>query len=141
MIGRIRAARSESAGASTAFSQARTIFTHLYGPNNSAVADADFYLAQAESDRGRTGEALQLLTDTKRIYDASYGPLDPDQVELLTARMKVYRAARRIPEAKADCAAALALQTKLEPTSPDLETMRADCAALGGSTIPLRRLP
>jgi tetratricopeptide (TPR) repeat protein len=130
MTGRIRAARGDSSGAAAAFSLARTIFIHLYGPNNPAVADADFYLAQAESDGGNAAGALQLLAQTKRIYDASYGPIDPDQVELLTARMKVYRAAHRITEARADCAAAVALQTKIEPRSPHLGPMRALCAVL-----------
>jgi tetratricopeptide (TPR) repeat protein len=130
LLGRIRTARGDAAGAVTALSRARGIYERLYGPRNPAVGDADFYLAEAETARGDTDAALRRLAETKTIYDASYGPDDPDQVELLMARMKVYRAAGRTGEARADCAAAVSLQVRIDPRDPGLAALRVTCAAL-----------
>jgi tetratricopeptide (TPR) repeat protein len=132
--GRIRSARGEGAAALAAFDRARGMFERIYGPHNSAVGDVDFYAAEAESARGDTAAALRLLARTKLIYDASYGPNDPDQVELLLLRARVLAAGRRFDEARRECAAGLALKSRLDPRDPTLGDTRQACAGIGAST-------
>jgi tetratricopeptide (TPR) repeat protein len=130
LLGRIRTARGDATGALAAFAQASSIYGRLYGPTNAAVGDVDFYAAQAEAKRGDTDAALRRLAHTKTIYDASYGPDDPDQVELLMARAQILAEGGRLADARSDCAAGVALQTKLDPKDPTLDKSRKTCAAL-----------
>lgn len=132
LLGRIRTARGDAVGALAALDRARDIHVRLYGASNAAVGDVDFYAAEAEAKRGRIDAALALAAMTKKIYDASYGPNDPDQVELLMLRTRILAGAGRSVEARRDCAAALALQTRLDPHDPEIVTTRKACAALTG---------
>ncbi|HMI19405.1 MAG TPA: tetratricopeptide repeat protein [Sphingomonas sp.] len=133
LLGRIRTSQGDFAEAIVSFDKARGIYERIYGPRNVAVGDVDFYAAEAEAKRKDTDAALRLLAQTKAIYDASYGPDDPDQVELLIARAKVLRGAGRLDEARRDCTAGLALQTKLDPHDPELGATRQACAAMGAA--------
>jgi len=136
LLGRIRTAGGDSAGALKAFDQARTIFVALYGGRNAAVGDVDFYAAEAAA-RGKDVEgALRLLDQTKRIYDASYGTDDPDQVELLMMRAKVLASAGRVRDSAQVCAAALSLQAKLDPHDPGLPASRQACVSFGAGQKP-----
>lgn len=132
LLGRIRTARGDVPGARDALGRARAIYVALYGARNVAVADVDFYAAEAAARAGDVPAALRLLATTKSIYDARYGPDDPDQVELLMLRSRIMAAARRTGEAHRDCAAALALQSRLNPRDPQIAGMRTVCAALAG---------
>lgn len=127
LLGRIDTARGDYQGAVDAFDQSRAIYSRLYGPRTTNVGDVDFFAAEAESGRGRDAAALQLLGETKRIYDKAYGANDPDQVELLMARVKVFTTARRMVEATSECSAAVRLARKLDPNDPTLPSMQAHC--------------
>jgi len=130
LLGRVRHARGDFAGASEALARALAIFTRIYGPDNAAVGDAAIYSARVWSDRGSFAKALEALKVVKRTYDHTYGANDPDQVELLTTRAQVLRAAGRVAEARRDCDAALILKARLDPRDPELPVARARCAAL-----------
>jgi hypothetical protein len=129
-------ARGDSAGALQAFDEARTIFSNLYGSRNAAVGDVDFYAAEAAA-RGKDVEgALRLLDQTKGIYDASYGPNDPDQVELLMSRARVLAGAGRFDDSALACASAVTLQAKLDPHDPSLAANRLTCEQFKGGRRP-----
>ena len=130
LLGRVRHARGDFAGASEALARALAIFTRIYGPDNAAVGDAAIYSARVWSDRGSFAKALEALKVVKRTYDHTYGANDPDQVELLTTRAQVLRAAGRVAEARRDCDAALILKARLDPRDPELSVARVRCAAL-----------
>jgi len=130
LLGRIQTARNDNAGALATFDRARTIYASLYGARNVAVGDVDFYAAEAASRAGDTGTAMRLLGHTKVIYDASYGPDDPDQVELLMERVRVLTRGGHREEASSDCSAAVALQTRLDPRDPGIAAMRQTCVAI-----------
>jgi len=130
LLGRIETAREDNAGALKAFDRARAIYRELYGSRSPAVGDVDFYAAEAASKGGDTDAAMRLLDHTKMIYDASYGPEDPDQVELLMERARVLARGARSIEASRDCSAALALQAKLDPRGPNLAAMQKTCTAM-----------
>ena len=127
LTGRIKTARGDTAGALVAFDKAREIYSRLYGPTNSAVGDVDFYAAEASAANGDTDQALRYVSVTKSIYDSSYGADDPDQVELLALRSRILVRAKRLPEARRDCEAALKLQFKLDPGDTGLGALRKTC--------------
>jgi hypothetical protein len=131
LLGRIRTARGDAAGALAAIYRARSIYGRLYGADNSSIGDADFYAAEAEARRGDIDAALRLFAQTKAIYDKAYGADDPDQVELLLARSRALTGARRFAEARHDCNAAYALQVKIDSKDAAASTIRADCAKIG----------
>jgi tetratricopeptide (TPR) repeat protein len=126
LMGRIRAAKRDFSGAIAAFNRARTLYSRLYAPDNPAVGDTDFYAASAEADRGDISAALTLLDRTKAIYDKSYGPEDPDQLELLVLRSHILIDGRRNVEARQDCAAAIALESRLKAANTGLADI-AEC--------------
>jgi tetratricopeptide (TPR) repeat protein len=131
--GRIRTARGDTVGALSALDKARGLFTRIYGATNAAVGDVDFYAAEALSNAGHTDAALQRAAATKAIYDAAYGPDDPDQVELLLLRSRILARAKRWDEAARVCAAGIRLQTRIDPKDPNLADIRQSCAALTSS--------
>ena len=128
--GRIQTARRDWTGAARSFGKARALFTQLYGATNSTVGDVNFYAAEALSQSGDTQGALQLTAIIKTIYDASYGPDDPDQVELLMLRSRILTRAQRWDEARRDCAAGAALQARLDPKDPTLADTRKTCSEI-----------
>ena len=130
LLGRIRTARGDVAGALVAIDRARGIYGRLYGPKNSSVGDADFYAAEAEARGGNITAALRRFADTKAIYDDAYGPNDPDQVELLLARSKALASAKRFDQARADCLSAIALQAKIGSGDDALTAVRNTCSAI-----------
>jgi len=136
LLGRIRTARGDTKGALDSFATARAIFAALYGVRNAAVGDVDFYAAEAASRGKDTMAALRLLDETKRIYDASYGPDDPDQVELLMARSRVLSSAGRVRDSAETCAAAVTLRARLDPHDPGLQAHRETCASFAAGQKP-----
>lgn len=136
LLGRIRTARGDTGGALDSFGTARSIFAALYGVRNAAVGDVDFYAAEAASRGKDTATALHLLDETKRIYDASYGPDDPDQVELLMARSRVLSSAGRVHDSAESCTAAVMLQTRLDPHDAGLQANRQTCTSFAAGQKP-----
>ena len=130
LYGRIQHSQHDFVGAINTFRHVSEIAEHAQGSVNSYAADADFYLAMAFSDDGRSADALDALARTKYAYDKLYGPLDPDQVELLDKRAQVLRAAGRSTESSADCEAALRLRARLNASDPELPTAKRRCVAL-----------
>ena len=128
--GQIAHAEHKLPAAEEAFSRAASIYGKLFGPENYQTGDADFYLARVMSDEARYADALVALGRTKQAYDATYGRDDPEQVELLEDRGKIYRAAGRSAEAERDCGAAIAMRLRLNAHDPELPAARAHCAAL-----------
>jgi tetratricopeptide (TPR) repeat protein len=133
LLGRIRTARADYEGAIAAFDKSRSIYAKLYGRDTTNIGDVNFYASEAETGLGDTEAALELLRETKRIYDKAYGPDDPDQVELLLARMKVYAGAKRFPEATIECRAAVALALKLDASDTAIPDMQVQCDQLSNS--------
>ncbi|HTI31044.1 MAG TPA: TIR domain-containing protein [Sphingomonas sp.] len=126
--GRISTAQGDAVGALKALDRARALYVEAYGPLNGAVGDVDFYAADAEEKRGAYDAALARLARTKVIYDKSYGPTDPDQVELMLARSRIQTEAGRTEQARQDCAAASAIQRRLEPKDPGYSYANGTCA-------------
>ena len=131
LLGRIRAAQGNLRAALAAFDAARGIDVRLYGPLNASVGSVDYFAAEAVAASGDADAALRLLARTKLAYDASYGPDHVDQAELLLAKARVLAGAGRGAEAARDCAAALALKTKLDRDDPNIPENRRACADLG----------
>jgi tetratricopeptide (TPR) repeat protein len=127
--GRIRTAQGDAVGALQALDRARGLYARIYGATNAAVGDVDFYAAEAEAKRGAINAALARVASTKAIYDANYGPADPDQVELLLLRSRIFSAGKRAAEAARDCASASALQRKLDASAAALVYKNDSCAA------------
>jgi tetratricopeptide (TPR) repeat protein len=92
------------------------------------VGDIDFFTAEAEILAGRYPEALARTASAKVVYDAAYGPDDPDQAEVLLLRSRIFRAAGRFEEARANCRGALGLQQRIGLPSGDLASTRNQCA-------------
>jgi len=136
LMGRIRTAQGDARGALDSFAKARSIFAALYGIRNAAVGDVDFYAAEAASRGKDTPAALRLLDQAKRIYDASYGPNDPDQVELLMARARVLSTAGRTRDSAVACAAAVSLQARLDANDPDIQSNQQACASFAAGQPP-----
>lgn len=145
LLGRVQHSRGNLVTATQSFEQAITLFEEIYGPKNSKVGDTAYYDARVWSDLGEPDRALELISLAKRSYDASYGALDPDQVQLLQLRAQVLRAAGRANESRSDCAAAQTLQRRIDANGPDMATAIKLCADLAAdpARIPLRfeRLP
>lgn len=136
LLGRIRTARGDAQGALDSFAKARSIFSAIYGIHNAAVGDVDFYAAEAASRSKDTPAALRMLDEAKRIYDVSYGPDDPDQVELLMARAKVLSSAGRARDSAESCAAAVLLQTRLDPKDPAIRSNQQNCTSFAAGQKP-----
>jgi hypothetical protein len=128
--GRVRTVLGDEAGALAALDRARGIFVRLYGPRNAAVGDVDFYAAEAEAKRGDITAALTRLARTKTIYDAAYGPDDPDQVELLVQRARLLAGAGQMREGAHECDAARALQKRIDAGASALAEVEKSCAAI-----------
>ena len=129
-MGRIFTAQGQTGPALERFAKARRIFASLYGSDNPAVGDVDFYAAEAEAAAGRTAAALRLADNVKQIYDTHYGPKDADQAELLLLRARIMRAAGDTPSAARHCHLALALQRDIGFERAALQTTQQQCATL-----------
>jgi len=92
-------------------------------------------LAEALSDLQQPDLALQELERVKLAYDASFGPLDPDQVELLETRAQILRVAGRNVESASNCHAALALRARLKASAPEFVPGNRRCAALAAIPV------
>ncbi|OSZ64515.1 hypothetical protein CAP39_13235 [Sphingomonas sp. IBVSS1] len=128
--GRIRTATGDGARAVAALRQAQASFAHLYGPTNAAVGDAAFYLAEAESVGGNLAAALVQVANAKRIYDAEYGPDDPDQAELLLLKARVLARGGRTADARTSCQAAVALDRRIGAAPAVVAQAQSQCATL-----------
>ncbi len=128
--GRIRTASGDAEGAAAALRRAQGIFLRLFGPMNAAVGDAAFYLAEAESRRGRMPAALQQVATAKAIYDIEYGPDDPDQVELLLLKARVLAAGGQHVEAGAACNAAIGLNRRIGAEAAVIADAVKQCGSL-----------
>lgn len=132
--GRIAHALGQPGVAASHFAAARAMATRLFpeGDLSFQAGDASFYRARALSDAGDHAAALADVEAARAAYDARYGPDDPDQVELAQVRARILRASGRTAEARAECAAALALRRKLDPADPELPAAARLCAGLAG---------
>jgi hypothetical protein len=130
LMGRIFTAQGLTSQALERFGQARRIFASLYGSDNPAVGDVDFYAAEAEAAAGRTAAALRLADNVKQIYDVHYGPKDADQAELLLLRARIMQAAGDAPLAAQHCRSALALQRDIGFEQAALQVTERECATM-----------
>jgi hypothetical protein len=106
------------------------MYAALFGPGNAAVGDAEFYLAEAESRRERMAVALAHVAAAGRIYDAEYGPDDPDQAELLLLKARVLARGGRAADALVSCRAAIALDRRIKAAPAVLAEAERQCEAL-----------
>jgi tetratricopeptide (TPR) repeat protein len=84
------------------------IFRKAYG-RHFMIGINEVYLGLIQSKRGDTAGALATLDDAKRNYVASSGKLHPNDGDLLVNRATVLARAGRLKEARADCAAGIAI--------------------------------
>ena len=131
LMGRIRTADHDYAGALATFDRAIAVYARLYGAAAPAVGDVQFYAAEAEAGRGQIDAALRQIAATKAIYDAAYGPDDPDQVELLLLRARVLAAGGRSASAAEACYAARRLQRRVDAS--EVGSVQGKCASLVAS--------
>ncbi|HEX3366427.1 tetratricopeptide repeat protein [Phenylobacterium sp.] len=104
--------------------------TAFRGPHY-LIGIADVYLGLVQSQQGKTAAALATLDDAKRNYDASYGKIHPNHGDLLVNRAKVLARANRMPEARRDCEAGLAiLRQTMGPDASFTKQSAKDCQAL-----------
>ena len=73
---------------------------------------------------------MRLTDEIKRIYDASYGPDDPDQAELLLLRARILRQAGANVDAVTHCRDALALQRRISVATNVLRETNGFCEEL-----------
>lgn len=135
LAGRIRIAANDPAAALVALDRARGILVRLNGVDNSTVGDVDFYAAEADAKRGNIAGALKRLANSKRIYDSAYGPDDPDQGELLLLRARILAGGGRHAAARLDCAAAVALQTRIKQEAAVIAATRKVCETIGHQAV------
>lgn len=130
LMGRIYSHQLRHDLALASLSRARAIFSSLYGADNPAVADVDFYAAEAEAAAGRSQTALRLTDRVKRIYDAHYGPADPDQAELLLLRARIWQGSGDVRRARMECRRALDLQKAISSGPSTTNSTASYCATL-----------
>ena len=92
--------------------EAVAIYREAFGGPHFLIGIAEVYLALIESQRGRPDAALATLADAKKNYDASYGKTHPNHGDLLVNRAKILAKAGRLPEARRDCIAGMAILTE-----------------------------
>jgi len=132
MQGQIQQGRGELDAAARSLREAVAIYRKAYRGPHYQIGIAEVYLALVESGRGRTAAALAVLDDAKRNYDASYGKLHANHGDLLVNRATILAAAKRLPEARADCAAGIViLNDTIGKASDFTRAMAATCAKLG----------
>lgn len=130
MMGRIQSAQTEHEAAIASFGKARAIFVKLYGADNPAVGDVDFYSAEAASEAGSVAQALSFAASAGRTYDAAYGPDDPDQAELLLLRSRILSKAGRVVGARQECWKALSLQRRIGAADTAIQQTDKLCSEL-----------
>ncbi|WP_293905396.1 tetratricopeptide repeat protein [Phenylobacterium sp.] len=132
--GQILQATGKLADAQRALQEAVAIYRKAFGGPHYLIGIDDVYLGLIQSQRGDTEGALATLDDAKRNYDASYGKVHPNHGDLLVNRATVLAKAGRMGEARADCAAGLAiLNQTLGATASLTKSNAAICAALAPS--------
>jgi tetratricopeptide (TPR) repeat protein len=109
MQGQILEDTGKLAEAERALREAVAIYRKAFGKPHFLIGIAEVYLGLIESKRGDTAAALATLDDAKHNYDVGYGKLHPNHGDLLVNRAKVLARAGRMKEAKADCAAGIAI--------------------------------
>ena len=129
--GQIYQGQGKLAQAKQSLRDAVTIYRNAYGGPHYLIGIAEVYLGLIEAERGDTDAALAALDDAKLNYDASYGKRHPNHGDLLVNRATVLARANRMVEARADCAAGIAiLNETLGPDSGFTKSMTATCAGL-----------
>jgi len=114
-----------------ALREAVSIYREAFDGPHYLIGIAEVYLALIESERGKTAAALATLADARRNYDASYGKTHPNHGDLLVNRAKVLAKARRMTEARTDCAAGMSiLRETLGADASFTKRMATECAAL-----------
>jgi len=117
--------------AEASLQEATATYRKAFGGPHYLIGIADVYLGLIESERGKTNAALATLDDAKRNYDASYGRRHPNHGDLLVNRAKVLAKANRMTEARADCAAGVAiLNETLGAEASFTKTMAESCRTL-----------
>jgi tetratricopeptide (TPR) repeat protein len=135
MQGQIQQGRGKLAEAETSLREAVAIYRKAFKDKpHYLIGIADVYLAMIEAQAGRTATALATLDDAKKNYDGSYGGLHPNHGDLLVNRAKILAKAGRMDQARADCAAGIAILTKtLGADASFTKQMAGECATLGQS--------
>lgn len=102
-----------------------------FGTYHYLIGIADVYLALVESDLGHTKLALAHIDEARRNYDASYGKLHANHGDLLVNRARILAHAGRMPEARRDCAAGIAILGRtLGADAAFTKSLAKDCARL-----------
>ena len=86
-----------------------TIYRRAFGKPHYLIGIAEIYLALVESSLDNTPKALAHIEEAKRNYDASYGKEHANHGDLLVNRAVILAHARRLPEARSDCAKGIAI--------------------------------
>jgi tetratricopeptide (TPR) repeat protein len=111
--GQIELAAHDAATARADLLDAIGIFQRAFKGPHYKIGVTEVYLALAESELNQTADALHQLDLAKVEYDESYHRLHVNHGDRLVNRAVVLKHAGRTAEAKADCAAGMAILGKL----------------------------
>jgi tetratricopeptide (TPR) repeat protein len=103
----------DSGPARADFQRAIGIYQRAFKGPHYRIGVTEVYLALAESQLNQTASALHELDLAKVQYDASYHRLHVNHGDRLVNRAVILKHAGRIAEAKADCAAGMAILRRL----------------------------
>lgn len=131
MQGQIYQGLGQLTEAERSLREAVAIYRQAFGGPHFLIGIAEVYLALIESQRGRPDAALATLADAKKNYDASYGKTHPNHGDLLVNRAKILAKAGRLPEARKDCIAGMAILTEtLGADASFTRQLGAECKAI-----------
>lgn len=131
MHGQIELGQKRFDAAARTLTQAIAIYRAAYRKPHYRIGVAEVYLALAEGGRRDLPGALSAFDRAKAEYDGGYGQLHANHGDLLVNRATVLAAFGRRREARADCAAGLAILGKtLGPQASYTRSMADTCAAL-----------
>jgi tetratricopeptide (TPR) repeat protein len=128
--GQILYAQAQPAPAIQDFTRAIEILRQAYNGPHFKIGAIQGYLGLAQSQLGDTRSALRSLDEAKRNYDARYKTLHVNHGDLLVQRAQVLQRARRLGEARADCAEGLALMRRLKADEAIYRTSADICARI-----------
>ncbi len=133
LLGRIREAKGDFAGAVEAHSNSVASTRTTYGPTNERVGFRLLYLALAQAKAGAPDRALLSLDEAQTIYDASFPSGDFNHGDIKVYRAMVLSEAGRAAEARALCTDGLTiLAANLKPGDAYLAEMTGHCAKIAG---------
>ncbi len=129
--GQIYRGQGQLAAADRALEQSIQAYRQVYKGPHYNIGIADFYRAQVALDLGNFSEALKHLESAEQNYEASYGKVHANIGELMVARAVVLARSGRMPEARSQCTAGIAmLNETVGAENSFVKTLKKECDSL-----------